>query len=184
MTAPPKSFWFRRPTSKSISSQVPPSFLFSTKSIRRYFTVHVGLSSCCCTVRTGSVFCWIYLLNTSRNFFMCVKHSWSLDGLSLAEHLEQTGNLNKQAKSWLWWWRITCFFPSCFVVFSTTESWGGSLLWWITFHLLWKPPAVGNHGQSTLTQQLLLLPWKLLFLMQKHCGALLYGKFLPQLFSH
>lgn len=32
----------------------------------------------------------------SRNFSMCVKHSWSLDGLSLAEHLEQTGNLNKQ----------------------------------------------------------------------------------------
>lgn len=29
-------------------------------------------------------------------FFMCVRHSWSLNGLSLAEHLEQTGNLNKQ----------------------------------------------------------------------------------------
>lgn len=31
------------------------------------------------------------------DFSVSFKHSWSLDGLSLAEHLEQSGNLNKQA---------------------------------------------------------------------------------------
>lgn len=63
------------PSSKSISAQgdVPPSFLSYKKHPERFYCASGTFSWLLhwCTVRKGSVFCWIYLLYTSR-FFLCV----------------------------------------------------------------------------------------------------------------
>lgn len=85
-----------KPPSKSISAwgDLPPSF--PAKSILRYkwdFQLIPALVQC--EERQSSA-AFISYIHLDYSVCVCVKHSWSLDGLSLAEHLEQTGNLNKQ----------------------------------------------------------------------------------------